>query len=153
MSEVLPGHTEALALDVARCIDQVCSRFETAWKTAGPTGPCPRIEDYLTEIPESARAALVCELIAVEVDYRRQRGEAPRPQDYQARFRDLDPAWLAGALAPSATAAPDECVAEFARIRVPDDPNSGWCLTNLATHPGLFYRNGSVMATAGSCFR
>jgi WD40 repeat protein/serine/threonine protein kinase len=81
-------------------LDQVCDRFEAAWKA----GQRPRIEDHLDGAPEPARADLVRELIRVEVYYRRVAGEAPQVGDYQERFPALEAAWLAEALA--ATPAP-----------------------------------------------
>jgi tetratricopeptide (TPR) repeat protein/tRNA A-37 threonylcarbamoyl transferase component Bud32 len=90
------------SLAQARHTDQVCLLFEAAWKT----GQRPRIEDYLREMPEPGRSALLRELIPLEADYRRLAGETPRPEDYQ-RFPDLDTAWLARILAaPEPAASP-----------------------------------------------
>src|SRR5262249_28734767 len=92
---------ENASLAQQREIDQVCQRFEAAWKA----GQRPRIEDYLREMPEPGRSALLRELILLEADYRRLAGETPRPEDYE-RFPDLDPSGLAGVLA-----APEPAVA------------------------------------------
>jgi hypothetical protein len=75
-------------------VDQVCNRFEAAWKAGTP----PRLEDFLGDTPGPGRAALLGELVPLEVYYRRARGEDCRPEEYQARFPDLNPAWLAEAL-------------------------------------------------------
>jgi hypothetical protein len=37
--------------------------------------------------------------VPLDADYRRACGEVVRPEDYLGRFPELDPTWLAGALA------------------------------------------------------
>ena len=61
------GPLEALAVH----LDKICDRFEAALKAAGGGGPRPRIEDYLADVPAAEHAALLPELIALEVAYRR----------------------------------------------------------------------------------
>jgi hypothetical protein len=51
MKETGPPTEAALALTLARQVDEVCCRFEAAWKE----GPRPRIEDYLGDLAEPAR--------------------------------------------------------------------------------------------------
>jgi WD40 repeat protein/serine/threonine protein kinase len=80
-------------------IDHACDAFEAAWKA----GQCPRLEDFLSDAPEPERTALLRGLIALDIDYRRRRGERPRPADYLERFPTLDKAWLAGTIAFEAT--------------------------------------------------
>jgi serine/threonine protein kinase len=63
-------------------IDVACDRFEAAWHA----GHEPRIEDHLAEAGEAARAALLGELVELERDLRRQRGEEPRVEEYLDRF-------------------------------------------------------------------
>ncbi|WP_152049730.1 serine/threonine-protein kinase [Tautonia marina] len=67
-------------------IDERCDRFEAAWMR----GDRPRIEDYLTDVPESDRSGLIRELLAVELAYRRRFGESPTSEDYLSRFLDGD---------------------------------------------------------------
>ncbi|WP_169976690.1 tetratricopeptide repeat protein [Tautonia rosea] len=67
-------------------IDECCDRFEAAWLR----GDRPRIEDYLSEVPESDRSSLIRELLVVELAYRRRSGEAPTSEDYVDRFFDGD---------------------------------------------------------------
>jgi WD40 repeat protein/serine/threonine protein kinase len=74
--------------------DQVCTRFEIACKA----NTLPRLEDFLGDTPELARSVLLRELLVIELAYRRRRGEECRVQEYQTRFPNLDPAWLAGVL-------------------------------------------------------
>jgi serine/threonine protein kinase len=77
-SEV-PG-TAVLAL--ARRVNAACERFEAAWRA----GLAPRIEDELDRAPEPDRPALLTELLALELELRRDRGEHPTPREYHARF-------------------------------------------------------------------
>jgi hypothetical protein len=56
-------------------LEEVCDRFEAAWKD----GRHPRIEDALSDVPAPARAALLHDLLVVEMVYRRQAGECPEP--------------------------------------------------------------------------
>jgi hypothetical protein len=88
MSE--PSRVEEAALPVSRVqrIDAACLQFEKAWKM----GQRPRIEDYLVDTTEPERALLLRELIALDVDYRRQAGEQPQAEEYQVRFSSLDTA-------------------------------------------------------------
>src|SRR5437868_6852601 len=62
-------------------IDAVCDRFEADWRA----GRAPRIEDYLGDLAGAGRWALLRELLMLEVELRRRRGETPDPGDYLAR--------------------------------------------------------------------
>jgi serine/threonine-protein kinase len=90
-----PAGGAELPLELARRVDQVCTAFEAAWKT----GQRPRIEDYLPAGPAADRAARLRELVPLEAEYRRRAGDDPQPEEYARRFPDLDPAWLAAAVA------------------------------------------------------
>ena len=78
---------------VGRSVDRICNQFERAWRE----GPPPRIEDFLSNDSEVERAALLRELILLDLDYRRQRDERTAAEDYP--FPEVDPAWLAVAVA------------------------------------------------------
>jgi tetratricopeptide (TPR) repeat protein len=67
---------------LAACTDRLCDRFEQDWQD----GRKPRIEDYLGEIPESGRHALLRELLWLELGYRKLQGERPGPEEYESRF-------------------------------------------------------------------
>jgi serine/threonine protein kinase/Flp pilus assembly protein TadD len=69
-------------VSVARRVDQVCDRFEAAWRS----GECPRIEDFVSSLPERELQALLRELIPLEIDYRLRGGARPTPAEYLARF-------------------------------------------------------------------
>ena len=97
MSEPLAPEADT-PLALARRVDQVCDRFEAAWKAAGRADARPRIEDFLGGAPDQEQAALLQELIPLDVYYRRRCGEDPLPRDYADRFPGLDRERLAGAL-------------------------------------------------------
>jgi tRNA A-37 threonylcarbamoyl transferase component Bud32 len=71
-----------LSLSAEREIDEICDQFEREW--AG--GARPRLEDYLGQTTEPARTCLLYELLRVELDCRRNRGEAPAPEEYHPRL-------------------------------------------------------------------
>jgi serine/threonine protein kinase/Flp pilus assembly protein TadD len=93
------SQNQALALD--ECIDRACSSFEAACKAAVNGGPWPAIEDSLDGLAGLERAAVLRELILLDVHYRRRSGQKTEAKDYQARFPDLDPAWLESAATPA----------------------------------------------------
>jgi WD40 repeat protein/tRNA A-37 threonylcarbamoyl transferase component Bud32 len=75
-------------------LDPICTRFEAACQATPAAAPLPRPEDYLGDTAPPERALLLRELVALDIAYRRQRGETPMASDYRLRFGDLDAAWL-----------------------------------------------------------
>jgi tetratricopeptide (TPR) repeat protein len=71
-------------------VDQACRPFEAAWKA----GERPSIPAFLSGAAASDRAALLPELIYLEIHYRRLAHENPQPQEYLDFFPSLDAAWL-----------------------------------------------------------
>jgi eukaryotic-like serine/threonine-protein kinase len=63
-------------------IDAACDRFEAAWRA----GQLPRIEDVLAGADAADGPALLQELLALEIDLRRGRGERAMPGEYRFRF-------------------------------------------------------------------
>jgi serine/threonine protein kinase len=63
-------------------VDAACQRFEGEWRA----GHEPRIEDVLAEAEPPYRAALFRELLALELELRRGRGERPDPREYRTRL-------------------------------------------------------------------
>jgi hypothetical protein len=53
--------------------DLVCDRFEAEWLA----GRRPRLEDFLSQAEEADRAALLRDLLALDLDYRVRHGEQP----------------------------------------------------------------------------
>jgi outer membrane protein assembly factor BamB len=85
----------ALPPEVGPQIDEVCNRFVASWRS----GQAPRIEDHAVGWKGPTRAALLRQLVLLDADLRRKRGEALSATYYLGRFPELDPAWLAHALA------------------------------------------------------
>ncbi len=66
-------------------IDDLCAEFERKWQSNEP----PTIESVLTvDASRLERDILLTELVVLDIDYRRRRGESPTKQDYLARFPD-----------------------------------------------------------------
>jgi serine/threonine-protein kinase len=64
-------------------IDDRCATFEKAWQSGDP----PSIESVLAEgVTEEQHDVLLAELVALEIDYRRRRGETPTEEEYLERF-------------------------------------------------------------------
>jgi serine/threonine-protein kinase len=76
MSEAPPPGFEALPLALARRVDEICLRFEAAWRAGGR----PRIEDYLVSAAEPEYPCLLRELVRLDAHYR-QSGEPPIRED------------------------------------------------------------------------
>jgi serine/threonine protein kinase len=79
---------------LGRRIDEVCNRFEAAWRS----GMGPLLEDFLAGWEGAERAALLRELVPLDAEYRRGAGEPCAPADYLARFPDVDATALAEAV-------------------------------------------------------
>jgi hypothetical protein len=75
-----PG--DSLSLTLRKWIDDVCTRFEVAWRQEPP----PRIENFLGDSAGLEREELLRELLCVEFNCRRQRGDVPAIEDYLVRF-------------------------------------------------------------------
>ena len=67
-------------------IDDACDRYEAGWVA----GPRPKIEQFLDQVAAIERPPLLRELLAIELEIRRGRGEEPTAQEYLARFPDDD---------------------------------------------------------------
>ncbi len=82
-----PRDPHSLPLSLVFRIDRLCSDFESDWAA----GRHPQIEAVLDQAPEPDRPVLLRELIALEVELRRESGETPTPHDYRTRFAQLAP--------------------------------------------------------------
>jgi hypothetical protein len=65
-------------------LERVINRFEDDWQNGTP----PSVDAYLAEVP-SHRDALLAELVQVDLEIRRKRGEAVQAEDYLTRFPRL----------------------------------------------------------------
>jgi hypothetical protein len=70
MTEKPGADDDALSPSQVFRLEEVCDRFEVAWKATKSTGQRPWLEDYLGGAPEPERSLLLHELIALDVDYR-----------------------------------------------------------------------------------
>jgi hypothetical protein len=68
MSDPPWSGNESLPLTMAQRVDAACNRFEQARLAGGR----PAIEDFLADIPEPERTALLRELVPLDGDYRRR---------------------------------------------------------------------------------
>lgn len=76
---------EKLPIAALERIDDLCVEFEAAWQRGEPTA----IESMLPRVDSAAEHdALLAELLVIDVDYRRRRGEEPATRDYVDRFPD-----------------------------------------------------------------
>ncbi|HYV37739.1 MAG TPA: serine/threonine-protein kinase, partial [Gemmataceae bacterium] len=82
MSDTISFPQPSLSLSAEREVDAVCMRFEAAWRV----GQRPCIEDYLGDMPEPVRSALLKALLELDLDYRGKKGERPMPEEYRCRF-------------------------------------------------------------------
>ena len=73
-------------------IDDRCAEFEHRWQANEPR----TIESVLSEetaaATEAEREVLLAELVVLEIDYRRRRGDKPTKQEYLDRFPDHEQA-------------------------------------------------------------
>jgi tRNA A-37 threonylcarbamoyl transferase component Bud32 len=82
MDSVRPTSPEPATQSPVLVIDACCDRFELAWRA----GQGPRIEQYLNGVSESDRGPLLTELVLLELELRRRRGDEPSLEEYQGRF-------------------------------------------------------------------
>jgi tetratricopeptide (TPR) repeat protein/predicted Ser/Thr protein kinase len=82
MNDLSRSEDPSLPPSLVERIDEICDGFEAAWKAGQP----PRIEDYLTNLPDAEMTVLLRQLLLLDVDYRGQQDEFPRPEDYLERF-------------------------------------------------------------------
>ena len=69
-------------LSLADRIDLLCDAFERDWIA----GRSPRLEDYLERIEHADRDALFGELLKVELEHRRRRGDSVDAGEFERRF-------------------------------------------------------------------
>jgi hypothetical protein len=101
-------------LPLSRRIDQVCNRFEVGWRTG-----TPRIEDFIEGWVEPERGALLRELVLIDLEYRRARGEKCQADEYRARFPALDLADTGVAVPGRASPPAEELTVEPATAALP----------------------------------
>lgn len=93
-----------LSVEDQRQIDAVCLAFEDAWKL----GERPSIREYDARLEgETLRSAGIRELLKIDLEFRRDRGEALNPQSYLELYpeygRFLSTEWFALSTSPDQT--------------------------------------------------
>ncbi len=75
-------------LATLRQVNTLCDQFESALQS----NESPQIDDYLQGLPLQVSQAIAPQLVALEIDYRKLRGEFPSVEEYSQRFGgpDLD---------------------------------------------------------------
>ncbi|HEY6565586.1 MAG TPA: hypothetical protein VIY86_13945 [Pirellulaceae bacterium] len=68
-----------------RSIDRVCDEFESQWRS----GTAPDLRVFLEQVSLELRAEALGELLALDLAYRRERGEDPVLDDYRREFGGL----------------------------------------------------------------
>jgi len=66
-----------------RRVDEVCDRFEAAWR-AGGLRPDPA--EFLNQVEEPERRRLLPELVALDLEFRSQAGDSLNLDEYRSRF-------------------------------------------------------------------
>ena len=84
-----PERSEGRDLSLAVRVEEVCNRFEAAWRAG-----VPHIEDFLDGWQGDERRALLRELILLDSDYRRALSEEVTREQYVCRFAELPPEGL-----------------------------------------------------------
>ncbi|MFO0890676.1 MAG: serine/threonine-protein kinase [Isosphaeraceae bacterium] len=77
----------AEALARARRVHRACEQFESLWRE----GRARRLEESIAEAPPGDREGLFAELLALEIELRRESRERPSPQEYRERFPQFQP--------------------------------------------------------------
>jgi hypothetical protein len=129
--------SSTILLPVMRAIDRVCLEFERQWQE----GRRPQLADYLAEFLDDERAALLYELLLLELDYRRGRGEATTRAEYLQAFPALqsivdeafakhessvdNPRWQTTSESPSSALELQPVPERLGRYRIDDQLGSG----------------------------
>lgn len=74
-------------------IDRLCSRLESSWQTGAGLNSEELLPDLQNVTAEQQQAALA-QLLPLELEYRRRRGQPAGLPELAARFPGSDPAWL-----------------------------------------------------------
>lgn len=79
----MSNRQKRLPIAALQRIDDACAEFERLWRSDEP----PSVESALTDVSDPLeRDVLLTELVVLDIDYRRRRGESPDKQEYLDRF-------------------------------------------------------------------
>ena len=119
---------DSLDLKSAHRIDEICDTFEDAWES----GNQPKIESFLQRCSGLQRDALLSELVALEVQYRRDQGDLANPDEYLRRFPGCDDA-IHAAFARGLS--PEAFVDRLASVGLLERPDIASLRTSLSATP------------------
>ena len=78
-------HRKKLPIAALERIDDLCAEFERCWQSNQPQS----LESAISsDLSDDERELLLSELLGLEIDYRRRKGESPKLEDYADRFPD-----------------------------------------------------------------
>jgi hypothetical protein len=117
MSEIALNSEASLSASIITRVDDACDRFEMGWKA----GLRPRIEDYLAETVNPERAALLHDLLVLDLVYRRRQGDQPAPADYLARFPESVDLVIAVLIGEGCSCLLHDSLTIATRARIPSD--------------------------------
>jgi WD40 repeat protein len=89
MSGLAASDADDSGLEHVHRVDQICTRFEIAWRQSTP----PRIEAFVADVAEAERVGLTRELVLLDIYHRRAQGEHPQAGDYHQRFAWMPTDW------------------------------------------------------------
>src|SRR5450631_2225617 len=89
MNEMKNGK-QPLSPHQALRLNEVCVRFEEAWKGVAGGGEPPSVADFLGEESDPDHLAILREIVLLDIEYRHRRGEILALKDYAERFPELD---------------------------------------------------------------
>lgn len=78
------GDRGGLSVDAYARIDELCDRFESAWRAGNRPDPVA----FVAEIEERARRQLLVALLALDLEFQVESGKRPDPAVYRAQFPD-----------------------------------------------------------------
>jgi serine/threonine protein kinase/formylglycine-generating enzyme required for sulfatase activity len=84
MSDLHAEQGDWLGVDALQRVVAACDQFEAAWRSGTP----PRLEPYLDGVKPAERDRLFRELLAIEIELRLKRGQAPTLDEYQKQYPD-----------------------------------------------------------------
>ncbi len=104
----------------------LCQRFVDDWKR----GEQPDIADYVADLEAQPRREVFAELLNMEIELRREKGESPLPKDYLQRYPSDTPTIVAAFDAMTATLSEGNQQPSVSPTLV-TSPNTSPALTNL----------------------
>ena len=82
MSDHLQWPSGSLPHSLDGPVARLCQEFETAWRT----GQQPKLETFLSSLPEADRFVLIRDLLRIDLQFRFRANESPNPAEYRSRF-------------------------------------------------------------------